>query len=90
MLKIILLELQFVKIYHSIEAFQKIKNAVVTTGTFDGVHMGHMKIIKRLRKIANDIDGETVLLTFRLTQELSCSLTIHSNCCQRKMKKLHS
>ena len=64
MLKIILLELQSVKIYHSIEAFQKIKNAVVTTGTFDGVHMGHMKIIKRLRKIANDIDGETVLLTF--------------------------
>lgn len=52
------------KIYHSIEEFQKISNAVVTTGTFDGVHIGHQKIIDRLRSIANDIDGETVLLTF--------------------------
>jgi riboflavin kinase/FMN adenylyltransferase len=53
-----------VKIYHSIEEFQKIKNAVVTTGTFDGVHIGHLKIINRLREIANDVKGETVLLTF--------------------------
>ena len=52
------------KIYHSIEEFQKIKNAVVTTGTFDGVHIGHLKIINRLREIANDVKGETVLLTF--------------------------
>ena len=54
----------FVKIYHSIEEFQKIKNAVVTTGTFDGVHIGHLKIINRLKEIAEDIKGETVLLTF--------------------------
>ncbi len=53
-----------VKIYHSIESFEKVKNAVVTTGTFDGVHLGHLKIINRLRKIAKAIDGETVLLTF--------------------------
>jgi len=53
-----------VKIYHSIEEFQKVKNAVVTTGTFDGVHIGHQKIIKRLRQVADEIGGETVLLTF--------------------------
>lgn len=52
------------KIYHSIEEFQKVKNAVVTTGTFDGVHIGHQKIIKRLRQVADEIGGETVLLTF--------------------------
>ena len=52
------------KIYHSIEEFQKIENAVVTTGTFDGVHIGHLKIINRLREIAEDVKGETVLLTF--------------------------
>lgn len=52
------------KIYHSIEEFQKIENAVVTTGTFDGVHIGHLKIIDRLKEVARDINGETVLLTF--------------------------
>ena len=52
------------KIYHSIEEFKKIENAVVTTGTFDGVHIGHLKIINRLREIAADVKGETVLLTF--------------------------
>lgn len=54
----------FVKIYQSIEAFEKIENAVVTTGTFDGVHIGHLKIIDRLKEVAREINGETVLLTF--------------------------
>jgi|TARA_B110000977_G_scaffold63759_1_gene86717 riboflavin kinase/FMN adenylyltransferase len=53
-----------VKIYHSLEEFRKVKNAVVTTGTFDGVHVGHITILERLKEIANSVDGETVLLTF--------------------------
>jgi len=53
-----------VKIYHSIEEFQKIENAVVTTGTFDGVHIGHLRIIDRLKEIAQAVNGETILLTF--------------------------
>ena len=52
------------KIYHSLEEFGKVKNAVVTTGTFDGVHVGHIKILERLKEIADSVDGETVLLTF--------------------------
>ena len=40
------------------------KNAVITTGTFDGVHEGHQVIINQLKNIANKIGGETVLLTF--------------------------
>ena len=52
------------KIYHSIEEFQKIENAVVTTGTFDGVHIGHLRIIDRLKEIAQAVNGETILLTF--------------------------
>lgn len=51
-------------IFHSIAEFQKIKGAVVTTGTFDGVHIGHRKIIARLNEIAQKIKGESVLLTF--------------------------
>ncbi|MDG2330984.1 MAG: adenylyltransferase/cytidyltransferase family protein, partial [Flavobacteriales bacterium] len=40
------------------------KNPVVTTGTFDGVHFGHQKIIDRLKSVATKIGGESVLLTF--------------------------
>ena len=52
------------KVYRSIEQFKIISNAIVTTGTFDGVHLGHRKIIHRLKELANANDGETVLLTF--------------------------
>ncbi|MGB0916262.1 MAG: bifunctional riboflavin kinase/FAD synthetase [Flavobacteriales bacterium] len=52
------------KVFHSIDEFQKVKGAVVTTGTFDGVHVGHRKIIDRLNEIARKVDGESVLLTF--------------------------
>ncbi len=53
-----------VKIYHSINDFQKKENAVVTIGTFDGVHTGHRKIISRLTELAEKQKGETVVLTF--------------------------
>ncbi len=52
------------KVFHSIDDFQRVKGAVVTTGTFDGVHIGHRKIIARLNEIAKKINGESVLLTF--------------------------
>lgn len=60
--------MQIVKIglivYNNIEEFGGCKNAVVTTGTFDGVHIGHKKILSKLSAIAREINGETVLLTF--------------------------
>lgn len=52
------------KIHTDFSAFKKIANPVVTIGTFDGVHPGHLSIINRIREIANSIGGETVLLTF--------------------------
>jgi riboflavin kinase / FMN adenylyltransferase len=52
------------KIYHNINDFEPIKNAVVTIGTFDGVHIGHRKIIAKLQELAKEIGGETVILTF--------------------------
>src|SRR6202012_1194787 len=51
-------------IYHNINEFEPVKNAVVTIGTFDGVHLGHRKIISRIKEIADEIGGETVILTF--------------------------
>lgn len=52
------------KVYTNIDDFKDVKNTVVTTGTFDGVHLGHQKIISRLKEVAKSINGETVLLTF--------------------------
>ncbi len=52
------------KIYNHIDEFKQIHNAVVTIGTFDGVHIGHQKIISRLQEVARKNGGETVILTF--------------------------
>ena len=52
------------KIYNHFSEFKRLKNAVVTIGTFDGVHYGHQKIIKSLCELAKSTGGESVILTF--------------------------
>lgn len=52
------------KIYNHIDEFCKIADAAVTIGTFDGVHLGHQKIISRLQTLAMRTGAETVVLTF--------------------------
>lgn len=52
------------KIHYSLNDFDA-KKAVVTIGTFDGVHLGHQKIIDRLKNIAEKHGGETVIFTFQ-------------------------
>jgi riboflavin kinase/FMN adenylyltransferase len=52
------------KIYHNLSEFNPKGNAVVTMGTFDGVHIGHRKILRCLIEKAKEINGESVLLTF--------------------------
>jgi riboflavin kinase/FMN adenylyltransferase len=52
------------KVYRSLEELPKIKNAIVTQGTFDGVHAAHKVILNRLKQIALEKNGETVVMTF--------------------------
>lgn len=52
------------KVYKSLGEFTTLKNAVVTSGTFDGVHLGHHKIISMLKETATKTSGESVVLTF--------------------------
>lgn len=44
--------------------YKLLSNSVVTIGTFDGVHVGHKKIIKRLVKIAKKENLQAIVLTF--------------------------
>lgn len=46
------------------QAIPDIQNAVVTSGTFDGVHFGHQKILKKIVKTAKELNGKSVVLTF--------------------------
>jgi riboflavin kinase / FMN adenylyltransferase len=52
------------KIFRGFEQAIGIRNPVVTTGSFDGVHIGHKTILNRLRMLADKYDGESVLITF--------------------------
>lgn len=52
------------EIYHSLDQIKKLRNAIVTSGTFDGVHIGHQKILARLNETSQADNGESVVLTF--------------------------
>ena len=52
------------KVYRSLQELPSIRNAIVTQGTFDGVHLAHQAILNRLKELAKIHQGETVVMTF--------------------------
>jgi riboflavin kinase / FMN adenylyltransferase len=52
------------QVHPHIDALPVFRKAVVTIGTFDGVHTGHHAILNQLKTTAAAIGGETVLVTF--------------------------
>lgn len=52
------------QVHYNIEALPVFRNAVITIGTFDGVHMGHRQVIAKLKTEATAVNGETVIITF--------------------------
>lgn len=52
------------RIYKDFDTIEEVNNAVLTIGTFDGVHIGHQKILERVKEEARNISGESVLFTF--------------------------
>lgn len=52
------------RVFRGFNNYSKVNNPIVTIGTFDGVHIGHQKILDRLNTIATKYGGESLLLTF--------------------------
>ena len=52
------------QVHRDIDSLPGFHNAVVTIGTFDGVHVGHRQIINKLKVEALKINGESVIITF--------------------------
>lgn len=52
------------KIHHQLDQLPDFRNAVLTIGSFDGVHKGHQHIIAQLKELAQKVLGETIVLTF--------------------------
>jgi riboflavin kinase/FMN adenylyltransferase len=52
------------RIHNHIDQLPAFRRAVITIGTFDGVHSGHARILEQLRQEAARIDGETLIITF--------------------------
>ena len=52
------------KIFNNINITKKFKNAVIAVGNFDGVHLGHKKVLKEAFKKAKQTKRKLGLLTF--------------------------
>lgn len=52
------------QVHRDIDRLPPFRSAVITIGTFDGVHMGHRQVINRLAGAAKDAKGESVIITF--------------------------
>lgn len=51
-------------VYHDLNDLPAFRNAVLTIGSFDGVHQGHQKILERINTIAQERNGESIVITF--------------------------
>nr|WP_315240565.1 bifunctional riboflavin kinase/FAD synthetase [uncultured Flavobacterium sp.] len=52
------------KLFHSITDFHSTKKTILTLGTFDGVHIGHKKILERITQNTENGKYESLVLTF--------------------------
>ena len=51
-------------VYNSLSDLPEFKNAIITIGSFDGVHRGHQKLLEKIKQLAKDNDGESIVITF--------------------------
>ena len=54
----------FMRIFKDIQNLPAFTNSVLTIGSFDGVHYGHQQILKHINRLAKEVKGESILITF--------------------------
>jgi riboflavin kinase/FMN adenylyltransferase len=52
------------RVWSDIDALPGFRSPVVTVGSFDGVHRGHLHLLEALRQRALEIGGESIVVTF--------------------------
>ena len=52
------------KIFQTTSQFKSHKKTIVTLGTFDGVHLGHQKVLQKVIQSARELDCDSLVLTF--------------------------
>ena len=52
------------RVFRDLNELPVFRNSVVTIGTFDGVHLGHQKLIERIKLLSAKTSGESILVTF--------------------------
>jgi len=51
-------------VHRDINQLPKFENTVITIGSFDGIHIGHKKILAEINALARKINGESLIITF--------------------------
>lgn len=62
------------KVVSGIGKIKKIRHSVVTLGVFDGLHLGHLRILKETVRYAKQIKGKSVVITFSPHPQRQCNL----------------
>lgn len=52
------------RVFYQLEDLPKFKRAVLTIGSFDGVHSGHQQLLARINRLARQHGGESIVITF--------------------------
>jgi len=52
------------RVFNDLNNLPEFQNAVVTIGSFDGVHHGHQQILERVKTLAKEANGESIVVTF--------------------------
>lgn len=52
------------RVFRNLDKLPAFNNSVITIGTFDGVHIGHQKLIAKIKSLSKQIGGESIIITF--------------------------
>jgi len=67
------------QVHRSTENLPLFTNAVITIGTFDGVHTGHLQIIQQIKKEAEHVGGDSVIITFHPHPRIIINASLEKN-----------